>query len=87
MLDHILRQAYDFERRHGVAPDVIYLNEDHYNALQEDAPGLFSDPPAIPLGFSIMILPRETLLYPRAAVITNRACVRLSDNQHAIETD
>lgn len=72
MLDHILRQAYDFERRHGVAPDVMYLNEDHYNALREDAPGLFSDPPAMPLGFEIMILPRDTLLFPRAAVLNKQ---------------
>jgi hypothetical protein len=33
MLDHILNTAQTFERTHGIAPDVVYINPFHYESL------------------------------------------------------
>lgn len=77
MLNFILQQAQRFERRHGRNPNVIYMNEDHYLALSEELPGLFSGKPYLPLGFRIAILSRESLSHPQVALIEEKKEVNI----------
>jgi hypothetical protein len=36
MLSFVYRLIKDFERTHGVAPNVLYMSEKHYFALREN---------------------------------------------------
>ena len=72
MLNYILGQAQRFQRRHGMQPNVVFMNEDHYFALREELPGLFCDQPSHPLGFRIAILSKESLSHPQVALIEER---------------
>ena len=76
MLNFILQQAQRFERRHGLQPNVVYMNEDHYLALADELPGLFCDNPSIPLGFRIAILSKESLSHPQVALIEEQKEVK-----------
>jgi hypothetical protein len=38
MLSFIYRLAIDFEREHGMAPNLLYLNHYHHLRLQSDLP-------------------------------------------------
>lgn len=72
MLDYILMQAQNFHRSHGIEPNVVYLNDQHYFQLCEDLPDLFGKDPVIKLGFHIAILPSDTLTQPRVAWVPTR---------------
>ena len=68
MLTEILRSVQRFEREHGEAPNVVYLNPDHWQALMHELPGLRGAAAVpTPLGFHVLILPREDLVHPRSA--------------------
>jgi hypothetical protein len=43
MLSHLYRIASEFERRHGVAPNLLYLNYQHFDQLRKALPGLQSN--------------------------------------------
>jgi len=43
MLSHLYRIASEFERRHGVAPNLLYLNYQHFDQLGKVLPGLKTD--------------------------------------------
>ncbi|MFQ5644589.1 MAG: hypothetical protein ACE5FQ_12970 [Thiogranum sp.] len=40
MLSQLYRIARDFERSHGVAPNLLYLNYQHFEQLRSALPGL-----------------------------------------------
>ena len=56
MLSHILHQVQRFERSHGVRPNVVYVNREHYAALRENYPQIFRQDPEIALGFRIAVV-------------------------------
>lgn len=43
MLSQLYRIAREFESRHGVAPNLLYLNYQHFDQLREALPGLQSN--------------------------------------------
>jgi hypothetical protein len=43
MLGQLYRIASEFERRHGVAPNLLYLNYQHFDQLRDVLPGLESN--------------------------------------------
>jgi hypothetical protein len=69
MLDHILNTAQTFERTHGTAPNVIYINPPHYESLYKHHPELFQSNQAMILGFRLVILPSNMLTHPKAALL------------------
>ena len=40
MLSHLYRIVREFEQRHGVAPNLLYLNYQHFEHLKQALPGL-----------------------------------------------
>lgn len=77
MLNYILQQAQRFERRHGIQPNVVYMNEEHYQALTTELPGLFCNKPEVELGFKIAILSKQSISHPQVALIEERKEVNL----------
>ena len=69
MLDHILNTAQTFEKLHGIAPDVIYINPSHYERLYKYHSDLFQSDQSICLGFRLVILPGSMLAHPEAALL------------------
>jgi len=43
MLSHLYRIASEFERHRGIAPNLLYLNYQHFDQLKEALPGLKSN--------------------------------------------
>lgn len=83
MLDHILRQAQSFEYRHGIKPNIVFINKDHYQVLQQYYPELFSQDPAISLGFRIAIVSNENLCHPEVAWFPPRFSEQLGEDVEA----
>jgi hypothetical protein len=69
MLDYILNTAQAFEREHGIAPDVIYINPLHYEQLARYSPELFAPGSRPTLGFRLVIVPANVLAHPRASML------------------
>lgn len=67
MLNHILLQAQNYERNHGIAPNVVYINPTHYAALAREYPALFEPGQTIRPGFRMVIVPACRLAHPGAA--------------------
>ncbi|MCK5639746.1 MAG: hypothetical protein KAJ19_03075 [Gammaproteobacteria bacterium] len=67
MLSQILYQAQIFERKHGRAPNVVYLNPDHLAYLKQEYPNLFNDGAPIPFGMRIVVKSAEALTHPHVA--------------------
>lgn len=76
MLDYILSQAQQFEREHGEAPDVVYINPVHFEALFRAYPRLFEPDQEIRLGFKLVILPSSELPHPQASLQAQTSAVR-----------
>lgn len=72
MLDHILGRMQAFEKRHGVTPNVVYINHDHYQALHDQCPGLFSDTISYNLGFHLIVVSNKELVHPRIGWVPPR---------------
>jgi len=72
MLDHILGRIQSFERRHGMSPNVVYINHSHYQVLHEECPGLFSDTVTHALGFHLILVSEHDLAHPRIGWIPPR---------------
>jgi len=72
MLDHILGRIQSFERRHGMSPNVVYVNHSHYEVLRRQCPGLFSDKVNYTLGFHLILVPDSELAHPRIGWIPPR---------------
>lgn len=60
-------QAQEFERRHGVRPNVLYLNVTHYTVLRDDCPDLFRPGSRPSLGVHIVIKSDRDQLHPEVA--------------------
>ena len=69
MLSYILQQAQQFERDFGVAPNVVYINPQHYEAMFREMPDLFDPGQALRPGFRMVILPASRLAHPEAALV------------------
>lgn len=72
MLDYILNTAQTFEREHGIAPDVIYINPLHYEQLTRYSPELFAPGSRLNLGFRLVIVPANALAHPQASMLSAR---------------
>jgi hypothetical protein len=72
MLDYLLNTAQVFEREHGIAPDVIYINPLHYEQLTRRSPELFVPGSKLRLGLRLVIMPANMLAHPRAALLADR---------------
>ena len=69
MMDHILNTAQTFERTHGTAPDVIYINPSHYESLYKHHSELFQPNQDVHPGFRLVIIPSSMLTHPEAALL------------------
>jgi hypothetical protein len=67
MLSYILYLMQEFERNHGAAPNVIYINPMHFEALFRENPALFEPGQAVRLGFRMVMLPSSCLPHPEAS--------------------
>ena len=70
MLDHILRQVQEFERRHGYRPNVVFINQRHYGVLRQNCPGLFQSDPSIALGFRLAVVSNDLVSQPEVLRLT-----------------
>lgn len=75
MLDHILGRMQSFEKRHGVTPNVVYINHSHYQVLRQQCPGLFADTVTHHLGFHLILVSDIELVHPRIGWIPPRVQV------------
>ena len=71
MLSYILCRAQEFERNHGVAPNVVYINPTHFEVLIREYPTLFEPGQDVRLGFRMMIVPGSRLAHPEASWLEN----------------
>ena len=67
MLDHLLHEAEQFRYRHGVYPNVVYLNPEHCFILEANHPWLFEGELPLKLGFEIRVLPKSVQPEPTVA--------------------
>lgn len=72
MLSYILRQSFDFERRHGFWPNMIYMNPDQYRQWQTEFedPGAFDE---ISRRLAMTIVISVDALHPHVAWLPNRS--------------
>ncbi len=67
MLSQIMRQVQAFERRHGIRPNVVYINSRYYDVLRKHYPELFRDDPIVELGFRLLVVSEDISLHPEVA--------------------
>jgi len=69
MSSHILQTAQEFERYHGVAPNVININTNpmHFAALSREYPEPFEPGQNITPEFRMIVVPGSQLAHPQAA--------------------
>jgi hypothetical protein len=68
MLSHIMTLVNHYERRHGVRPNVVYLNETHYGYLREEMPGVRDHYDVVNiLGVDIALT--DEVLHPQVATV------------------
>lgn len=65
MLDHILRAFADYEKRHGIAANLLEINYDHYRQLVKEHPELFGQNSTVEWGFRIHLMSSMDLKHPR----------------------
>jgi len=73
MLSHILRQVQAYERRHGIRPNVVYINPQHLHILRLYYPWLFTADPALRLGFRLVLVEAGSLSHPEALWVSSRS--------------
>ena len=72
MLSYILRLAFDFERKHGFWPNMLYLNTEQFRHWQDE----FEDPAdfnEIGRRLSMEIIISVDALHPHVAWLPNRS--------------
>ena len=67
MLDHILQCVLAFEREHGSAPDVVYINPFHHDGLRRYHPSLFNMGESVSPGLRLVIVPGNQPTHAEAA--------------------
>jgi len=72
MLDHILGRVQAFEQRHGITPNVVYLNHSHYAQLRQQCPDLFDSETPYSLGFHLILVSDRELTHPKVGWIPPR---------------
>jgi hypothetical protein len=80
MLDYLLNTAHAFEREHGIAPDVIYINPLHYEQLARCNPELFAHGRKLQLGLLLVIVPASVLAHPRASLLASEHAFSAGDD-------
>lgn len=72
MLDHILGRVQQFEQRHGITPNVVYISHSHFAELRQQCPGLFDGEISYTLGFHLILVPDRELTHPKVGWIPPR---------------
>ena len=72
MLSHLYRTASDFEQRHGVTPNLLYLNYSHFEQLQRALAGL-RDRAALLQRLDMALVLQQDVAHPRVAWSQRRA--------------
>jgi hypothetical protein len=70
MLSYIFRLVEDYENEHGMRPNVLYLNDKHFNGLRMD----FADPndiEEIVKRLEMEIVLDRTAMHPHVAQIAS----------------
>ena len=66
MLSHLYRIVREFERRHGVTPNLLYLNYAHFEQLQHALPG-FRDTQSLLDQLKMELILQRDVVHPRVA--------------------
>ena len=61
MLSYLYRIVREFEQRHGVAPNLLYLNYHHFEQLKRALPGLETTGELLRTFKMELILQRDTV--------------------------
>jgi hypothetical protein len=69
MLSHIVSLVSNYERSHGVRPNLVYMNETHYECLREELPGV-RDHDDVTTIIGVDIALSEEVLRPQVAAVT-----------------
>lgn len=72
MLSHLYRIASEFEQRHGVAPNLLYLNYQQVEQLKRVLPGLQSTVELL-LKLKMELVLQGDTVHPRVAWSSMRA--------------
>jgi hypothetical protein len=72
MLSFLYRIFTDFERRHGVSPNLLYLNYRHLQQLQDSLPAL-QDTAALLERLDMELILQNDVVHPRVAWSSVRA--------------
>jgi hypothetical protein len=68
MLSHIVTLMREYERHHGVRPNVVFMNETHYGYLREELPFVRDHDEVIAiLGVDIAL--NDDAMNPQAATV------------------
>jgi hypothetical protein len=67
MLSHLFRMAADFQRLHGLAPNLLYLNERHLAQLDEALPEWRANSEQLRRYLAMDIVVDNELAHPRVA--------------------
>lgn len=72
MLSFLYRIFSEFERSHGVAPNLLYLNYRHFGELQRSLPDL-EDTSALLQRLDMELILQNDVMHPRVAWSSVRA--------------
>ncbi|UCE76305.1 MAG: hypothetical protein JSU62_10655 [Gammaproteobacteria bacterium] len=72
MLSHLYRIAAEFEHRHGVMPNLLYLNHAHFEQLEQALSGL-RDSAALLRNLDMAVVLQQDVVHPRVAWSAVRA--------------
>jgi hypothetical protein len=72
MLSFLYRICINFERHHGVSPNLLYLNYRHFDELQRSLPEL-QDTAALLQHLDMELILQNDVLHPRVAWSSVRA--------------
>lgn len=68
MLSHIVKLVNGYERDHGTRPNVVIMNETHYNCLREELPGVHDHDSVVAiLGVDIAL--SDVVMQPQVATV------------------
>ncbi|MEK7840661.1 MAG: hypothetical protein AAB252_05765, partial [Pseudomonadota bacterium] len=68
MLSHIVNLVNNYEHRHGIRPNLVYLNETHYGYLREEMPGVRDHHDVVNiLGVDIAL--SDGIIHPQVATV------------------
>lgn len=66
MLSHLYRIAAEFEQRHGMMPNLLYLNHSHFEQLRQALGGL-PDSTALLQRLDMALVLQQDVRHPRVA--------------------